>query len=164
MLFVQREETKLLLIHRADRGDPWSNQMAFPGGHVEATDDGAVQAAYRETFEEVGIRREGITHLADLGLFRTQTVKIDLRVFVGLWDGRALLRPCPEEVTRAVEVSLSALMAEHERQGFSGQTSEALGDHLVYPLTAPPIWGVTARIIHHLLSLIGRGSGPQTRR
>lgn len=35
--------------------DPWSGQMAFPGGIVEAADTDARSAAERETLEEVGI-------------------------------------------------------------------------------------------------------------
>lgn len=45
-----------LFIERARHGeDPWSGQMAFPGGMVEAHDSDARQAAERETAEEVGI-------------------------------------------------------------------------------------------------------------
>ena len=49
------DRTEVLLIRRADRpGDPWSGQMAFPGGHVEAGER-MVDAARRETMEEVGL-------------------------------------------------------------------------------------------------------------
>lgn len=37
------------------QGDPWSGQMAFPGGMVEPEDRDAKYAAQRETLEEVGI-------------------------------------------------------------------------------------------------------------
>ena len=45
---VQRAEPRLLLIRRADRGDPWANHIAFPGGHVDETDAGDLEAALRE--------------------------------------------------------------------------------------------------------------------
>lgn len=45
-----------LFMQRAARAeDPWSGQMSFPGGHVEATDAGVEAAARRETLEEVGL-------------------------------------------------------------------------------------------------------------
>jgi len=68
-LFVDRGATNLLLIRRADRGDPWSNHIAFPGGHIEPGDADAFAAACRETAEEVGIPREAIAPLGDLGTF-----------------------------------------------------------------------------------------------
>lgn len=46
VLFIERTR------HEAD---PWSGQMAFPGGVVEAHDADARRAAERETLEEVGI-------------------------------------------------------------------------------------------------------------
>ena len=48
--------TEVLFIKRSIKpGDPWSGQMAFPGGHRDNTDSGLKQAAMRETLEEVGL-------------------------------------------------------------------------------------------------------------
>lgn len=47
---------EVLFMQRATReGDPWSGQMAFPGGHVEQDDASVDAAARRETLEEVGL-------------------------------------------------------------------------------------------------------------
>ncbi|MFT5484506.1 MAG: 8-oxo-dGTP pyrophosphatase MutT (NUDIX family) [Halieaceae bacterium] len=57
-LILQQREGQLhvLMIQRADReGDPWSGQMAFPGGHLEAVDRHGRDAAVRETEEEIGL-------------------------------------------------------------------------------------------------------------
>ena len=49
------EGAEVLLIRRAEReGDPWSGHMAFPGGHIEAGES-PLEAAIRETEEEVGL-------------------------------------------------------------------------------------------------------------
>ncbi|MCH8500017.1 MAG: CoA pyrophosphatase [Marinobacter sp.] len=47
---------ELLFIQRAHRpGDPWSGDMAFPGGRLQADDGSTRGAAVRETLEETGL-------------------------------------------------------------------------------------------------------------
>ena len=47
---------ELLLIQRAERtGDPWSGQVALPGGRRSAKDVTLQDTAMRETFEETGL-------------------------------------------------------------------------------------------------------------
>ena len=46
----------VLLIKRRERpGDPWSGHVALPGGFVEPSDEGPLEAALRELREEVGV-------------------------------------------------------------------------------------------------------------
>ena len=54
------EGVEFLLIQRAKHAnDPWSGQMAFPGGKIDAQDSCSKHAAMRETSEEVGIALQG---------------------------------------------------------------------------------------------------------
>lgn len=47
---------RVLFIRRAESdSDPWSGQMAFPGGRYEETDGDLLVTALRETKEEVGL-------------------------------------------------------------------------------------------------------------
>lgn len=49
----------VLLIKRAtSERDPWSGQMALPGGRWEKTDSGLLHTARRETLEETGLNLE----------------------------------------------------------------------------------------------------------
>ena len=49
-------DTEVLFIKRAVKeGDPWSGDMAFPGGHREPADTDLMAAAMRETAEEIGL-------------------------------------------------------------------------------------------------------------
>jgi 8-oxo-dGTP pyrophosphatase MutT (NUDIX family) len=57
------DDVELLFIKRAARdGDPWSGQVAFPGGRHDASDISLEDTAVRETREEVGLElhRDGI--------------------------------------------------------------------------------------------------------
>lgn len=67
MLRQNNNEVEALFIERArHQADPWSGQMAFPGGMVEAFDVDARQAAERETAEEVGIDLSSEVYLGQL--------------------------------------------------------------------------------------------------
>jgi 8-oxo-dGTP pyrophosphatase MutT (NUDIX family) len=47
----------MLFIERArNQNDPWSGQIAFPGGNRDPEDDDVLSTAIRETREEVGIQ------------------------------------------------------------------------------------------------------------
>jgi 8-oxo-dGTP pyrophosphatase MutT (NUDIX family) len=51
-----KDHTEALFILRSVKvGDPWSGQMAFPGGHYEQHDNCLRETAERETFEEIGL-------------------------------------------------------------------------------------------------------------
>lgn len=152
---VQRAEPMLILIRRADRGDPWANHIAFPGGHVDETDAGDLAAALRELGEELGIGQEDVAYLGALGHFPVQTLTVDLHAFVGLWNGLGGLKPNAAEVARVYEVGLADLMGQHENLGLAGCPAERLGERLAYQLEEGVIWGVTARIVHRFLEVIG---------
>jgi len=50
-------ELEVLLIRRAEsEGDPWSGQMALPGGRWDPEDENLLATAIRETREETGVR------------------------------------------------------------------------------------------------------------
>lgn len=56
VLHQPRDQTEVLFIKRATvPGDPWSGHMAFPGGHKDDGDIDLVDAAVRETEEEIGL-------------------------------------------------------------------------------------------------------------
>ena len=154
VLLAQRPQTELLLIQRADRGDPWSNHIAFPGGHLDGSDADALAAAYRETFEEVGIGLEAISYLADLGHFPGRQLKVDVHAFVGLWTAPGRLKVNSTEVAAVFEVPLEALVQQHLSRGYPGCDGDQLGDQLVYTWADRTIWGITARIVHRLLCLL----------
>lgn len=65
-------ELEACFIRRAERaGDPWSGQVAFPGGRAEPGDSDAAAVAERETWEEVGL---SIASHQRLGPLPTQAI------------------------------------------------------------------------------------------
>jgi 8-oxo-dGTP pyrophosphatase MutT (NUDIX family) len=56
ILAAGAEDLDVCFIRRAERrGDPWSGQVAFPGGRAEPSDRDASEVARRETYEEIGL-------------------------------------------------------------------------------------------------------------
>jgi len=158
-LLTNRSQTHLLLIRRANRGDRWSNHLAFPGGHIDPADAGPLRTALRETHEELGLDADRISYTAELGLYGTRTGDVQVHAYAGFWDGIGPLRPNPAEVAQVIEVPLVRLMRHHQVQGFASVPAAELGDRLAYPLGDAEVWGVTARVIHHLLGIVAGEPG-----
>ena len=146
------ESPRVLLIKRAERvGDPWSGQVAFPGGKVQEGDSTLKETAIREAREEVGIDLEqDADFIGYFTPFRTHTGTLDVFPSVFLLRKRVEVRP-NEEVSSYRWVKLEKLTAEQARSSYrvdeGGQTRETPAlfvDGYV-------VWGLTHRIISSLL-------------
>ncbi|MGZ3500444.1 MAG: NUDIX hydrolase [Gemmatimonadaceae bacterium] len=149
---------ELLFIKRAVyEGDPWSGQIAFPGGRVEPRDASLEETAIRETREETGIdlTSEGmiVGRLDDL---RPRTVRLPaimVRPFVSLLDRSEPLVLSPE-VALSFWLPFAALArveAWHE------DIVSARGIQInarVFHHEQHVIWGMTERILAQLLALL----------
>mgnify|MGYP000320626406 FL=1 len=64
----------LLLIKRAERkGDPWSGDMAFPGGKMSREDKSIYHTGLRELHEEIGLSDDKLKHIGRLSDQLTKT-------------------------------------------------------------------------------------------
>ena len=93
-----RVQPEILFIERSRHdNDPWSGQMAFPGGMVERFDADPRRAAEREALEEVGIDLAAATYLGRLddqqGRHRGHTAGIVVRGYVYLVEPGADVVP-----------------------------------------------------------------------
>ena len=108
------DDLELLYIKRSSRaGDPWSAQVAFPGGRAEARDASPLETAIRETLEEVGLdcSGESCEFLGSLNMRHAARGLVVHPFVFRLRDSphRPLLRLNPGEVDRAGWVPLRAL-------------------------------------------------------
>jgi len=145
---------ELLLIKRAEHElDPWSGQMALPGGRREPLDQDLLQTARRETLEETGIwlqPRELLGELDDLHPRTRVLPPIVVRPFVFGLRYRPEIK-ASQEVHLHLWVSLSALRdaSRQSRITLRGQSVEVpsyvVGPHVV--------WGITERILKPIIEL-----------
>jgi 8-oxo-dGTP pyrophosphatase MutT (NUDIX family) len=147
-----RARDAFLLIRRADRTqDPWSGQVAFPGGRVEPYDRSLAETAMRETMEEVAVDLAARAEfLGYMGPFEPENrrVRVVPVVFAILGAVRVLSSP---EVSSHRWIPIKDLLsglkrADHEvGSGGDHRTvpSFRFGDYLV--------WGLTERILSSLV-------------
>jgi len=150
---------ELLFIHRAeDPRDPWSGHMAFPGGKVEAADNGLLAAALRETREEVGLDLERdavpVGQLSDVravGRGRPLSMVISPYVFE--------LQTTPElttnyEVAAVVWVPVAFLADRSNRETMPYRRYGLSVDLPCYRYNGHLIWGLTLGMADDLLHLV----------
>jgi 8-oxo-dGTP pyrophosphatase MutT (NUDIX family) len=146
--------SSLLLIRRPERrGDPWSGQIAFPGGHRAPSDRSFLETAIRETFEEVGISLGDHTLLGVLPLVYARTRKVKVAPFIFQLKTSVELR-LNMEVAEAFWVPVSGLIqSKVVRSTVRVEESEFSVDSYIYGENV--IWGLTLRIIRILLGTNG---------
>jgi len=158
ILVEQSGGLEALFIKRAARaGDPWSGQVAFPGGRHDPEDRDLLATAIRETREETGVELSDAERLGVLDdLYpRTPTLPpVRVRPFVFALPAR---RPLVEtvEVERAFWVPLARIVEPSVRRDVKLLVGGVERVFPAYDLGDDVIWGMTERILTPFLELLG---------
>ena len=151
LLLFNPSDLQLLAIQKTDsEGYPWRNQVALPGGHVDAHDADRLDAAFRELKEELDISKNEVEYIGSIGHFQTIQSR-DIEVFTGIWHQRSSLKYDSGEISRVLEIPLQELVSTHKKQYFHGRLPDI--EYLEYPFQDVIIWGVTAKILHYFIEL-----------
>ena len=158
------EELEVCFIRRAEReGDPWSGQVAFPGGRADPCDIDAYSVAERETKEEVGLELMSEHRVGPLPIRpierRDIRTSMTLSPFIYYLPQGAKENAMPqedEEVASVFWVPMShlfdAAMATDLQYPMAGSLTTFPGiryeDHV--------IWGLTLRILGSFAEIIDR--------
>ncbi len=146
-------EPQIFFIQRATYDtDPWSGQVAFPGGREEPGDESLIQTAIRETWEDVAAAGEIIGQLHDLRPHTVRLPAVIVRPFV------ALLGQCTEpvlshEVADCFWVPLAKL---RDDTGWRDTIVTAGGlefTRRAFHHDGFVVWGMTERILSSFLEL-----------
>jgi 8-oxo-dGTP pyrophosphatase MutT (NUDIX family) len=147
-----------LLIKRAtSERDPWSGQMALPGGRWETTDSGLLHTARRETLEETGLNLEALGvplgRLPDVVPASPHIRPLRIAPYVFGVPASAEARIASHEVHSVHWVPVATLNDEAarseiriERPGFNKKfpSYHVVGEH---------VWGLTYGILSRFLEL-----------
>lgn len=132
VVLLFNKENKFLVIKRPEKpNDPWSGNMALPGGHRE-DGESCVEAAIRECEEEVGIKPKIIKFL---GIYSPKNKQLRVAVFLGICD------------------NCEAKINENEVEKYFWLTFDDLerGEDCFY-YKGYVIWGMTYRILRDFQS------------
>jgi 8-oxo-dGTP pyrophosphatase MutT (NUDIX family) len=155
-----RPRLDLLLIKRATHErDPWSGQMALPGGRFDPSDPGLLYTAMRETLEETGVDlvRGGapMGRLGDVAPSSPQLPKMRIVPFVFGVPAATQASVASAELESVHWVPLELLAApttaSSTRIHFTGFSKSFPSYHVV----GEHVWGLTHRILTGFLERAG---------
>ncbi len=137
---------RVILTRRPDHFANHPGQVAFPGGRIDPSDEGPVEAALREAEEEVGLPPQLVDVRGVLSPFATGT---GFKVYpvIGLVDPSFQARINPGEVAEAFEVPFEFLMDPNNHAQKTGEFRGERRSYYEMPYDRHRIWGVTAHII-----------------
>lgn len=139
----------VLLTKRSSKLKHHPGQIAFPGGKVEPSDMGPVQAALREAHEEVGLPPENVRVIGTMPTHETVT-RFTVTPVLALIETD--FTPIPEigEVEEVFTVPLSHV-TNPDRFSVEGRHWRGTRRHyFTVPYGPYYIWGATARILRGL--------------
>ncbi len=140
------EDTTIILTRRHEAMRHHPGQISFPGGKVEAVDAGPVEAALRESSEEIGLQAGSVDiigavpdHVTVTGFRVTPVVGVVANTF----------EPVPRdgEVAEVFEVPLAHVLNPENYSVQERIWRGQLRRYFVVPYGPHYIWGATARIL-----------------
>lgn len=144
----------VVLTERAHSLRQHPGQVSFPGGGVDPTDAGPVDAALREAKEEVGVDPDGVEVVGALPRLPLSVTGFTVTPILGWWRVPGPIGVVdPAEVERVVTMPLDSLLdpahrftAVYPARSFTGPAFE-VDD--VY------VWGFTAIVLSEFFDLAG---------
>jgi len=150
---------EVLAIQRAESArDPWSGQMALPGGRVDDADAGLLAASVRETREETGLRLDAARDtVGRIEMLRPQGVRlpaIAIWPFVFRAEPGAAARVNSREVASVHWFRIDALTDESNRGSYAWKQGGEVRWFPCVRIEDRVIWGLTYRVLMWFLEAV----------
>lgn len=153
LLYPGSRGISLPLTVRASGLKRHAGQISLPGG---AIDDGEtmIEAALRETYEEIGVDPSDVRILGELTPVHVLVSGFTLHPIVAVADQRPAFRPAAGEVDEVLEVSMDDLRdASSIRQGTRIREGMAV-EYPYFHLLGRQVWGATAMVLGEFICLL----------
>ena len=145
----------MALIQRPEYGGVHSGQISFPGGKVEEEDKSLLDAALRESNEEVGVEAGNIHILGPMTEIYVLASNFIVYPFIGYADHRPDFIIDEHEVAELLEVPFGTFLNEDVIK------EKVIMSKAGFKLNAPyfdvdgrTLWGATAMMISEIVELV----------
>jgi 8-oxo-dGTP pyrophosphatase MutT (NUDIX family) len=147
----------LLFIQRSARLRLHAGQPAFPGGSIDAEDEGPVAAALREAAEEVGVEPAGVEVVGTLPELYIERTGFRVVPVLAWWRHPSAVAPVDSGEVAAVERVSVAELADPAVRLMVRLRGRPAGP--AFRVRGMLVWGFTAALVDRLLAL-GGWAGP----
>ncbi|SIR02325.1 NUDIX domain-containing protein [Maribacter ulvicola] len=149
------QNTNLLLILRKTYKGVHSNQVGFPGGKAEKSDDGLLTTALRETYEEVGVQPKDVTLVKEISEIFIPPSNFIVQPYIGLYKNPKPFIKQESEVELILEVPLLDFLDESKIVSKKMTTSYAVATEVpAFKLNGYIVWGATAMMLNEIKELL----------
>jgi 8-oxo-dGTP diphosphatase len=148
------DDFEVLLVRRIQNPkDPWSGQMALPGGKREPKDVDLRATAVRETLEETCIDLQNSRFLGVTSAFQTDP-RPNLRIlpFITNLNREQNIKLCTSELEMSIWVPVEKIAQSR------GTTQISRGEVPAFILENAVVWGITYRILNDFLNAINQAN------
>ncbi|MCS7110236.1 MAG: CoA pyrophosphatase [Candidatus Caldarchaeum sp.] len=153
---VAAEGFRVLVVKRVVRSDdPWSGQIAFPGGRWKPSDTSLFETALRELEEETGVHRDFVKAIGPMqSISPANMPTLKVQPFLFTLQKKADPRPGPE-VQKVFWLPLKGL----EKKTFTVYSSYLRREVTTsgYDYGGEVVWGMTARVIERFEEMVRDG-------
>ncbi len=156
LLYKKNDTPHIVLMKRSETLRTHSGQISLPGGKKDLKDGSFYETATRETFEELGIKKEHINYLGALTPLFIPISNFMVYPFVGYSKEILTFLPNPKEVEKVIEIPLAVLL---DKEIITQKIWEENGKTFRKPFFAifeEKVWGATAMILSEFRTLLLR--------
>jgi 8-oxo-dGTP pyrophosphatase MutT (NUDIX family) len=154
---VDRPTPTVILTLRPETMRTHAGQVSFPGGRIDAGDNGPVAAALREAEEEIGLPPAAVDVIGLADLYRTVT-GFEVTPVVGVVPPDLPLRAHPGEVAAMFEAPLDYLLDPGNHRLLQAQWRGQMRSYYEIMWGERRIWGATAAMIVNLSRRLERAA------
>ena len=157
------KRSEVVLTVRSEKMKRHGGQISLPGGTREKEDENIAATALREAEEEIGLARQRVQVLGQLGQLVMPT-GFRITPVVGVVEPGPEFVPCPREVAAIFSAPLELILDVAAYRDSSAHLHGQQRRVLELQWGEYRIWGATAAILHHLAQQVAaqqKNSGQQ---
>lgn len=158
LIYPHENRHQIILTERQDYEGNHSSQMSFPGGKIEHSDKNSLDAALRETYEEIGVMPNQVEVLGKLTDVYIPVSNFLVHPYVGYLQMAPSYTINEREVKQIVTFDLTELSKTENRiiTEIKTGTGIKLKNIPAFYISEKIIWGATALMLNELKFVLQR--------